>query len=59
MDYASSIEWAEENEIEWSAYEALVVIANHHCSNDLEDFYMKHGRYDSYKAAEVLAWLGY
>ena len=61
MDYASSIDWAEENEITWTATQAAEIIADHGITDaeSLADFIRECGDRNRYDAAAVLRWLGY
>jgi hypothetical protein len=38
---------------------ALREIAKHGALADLQEFYREHGKRETYKATDVLAWLGY
>ena len=38
---------------------ALQEIAKHHALADLQEFYREYGKRETYKATDVLVWLGY
>jgi hypothetical protein len=38
---------------------ALQEIAKHHALADLQEFYREYGERETYKATDVLVWLGY
>ncbi len=61
MDYSSSIEWAEENEVRWTATQAAEILADHgHTDTEsLADFVRECGDRNLYEAPAVLRWLGY
>jgi hypothetical protein len=63
MDYASSVEWAEQEEIIWSKYEVLQVLFDHGALENKDASFPEMiktlGDKAEYAAADVLAWLGY
>jgi hypothetical protein len=61
MDYTSSIEWAEDNAVEWTATQAAEIIADHGITDteSLADFVRTCGDRNRYEATAVLRWLGY
>lgn len=61
MDYTSSIEWAEDNQVTWTATQAAEILADHgHTdSESLASFLAECGDLNRYEAADVLRWLGY